>query len=126
MKDTTKTFDPCSQFESLLNEVELAMIDVRSQIDRLVWLKEKIAEEYAAMERSTRDFGAFDEAAAAERLSVDKATLAHLRRKYRLPHFKIGQAAHYTPDHLRLIVERLEHNVNRQRPLQSRPLKKAA
>lgn len=126
MQRTEKQFDPSEQFDSLMTELESELIGAQSKLARLAWLRERIAAEHAALQAAVDALECYTEEEAAAKLKTDSRMLADLRRRHRLPYFRVGREVRYTGEHLREITALLEMNGKPRKALQATPRLKAA
>lgn len=106
-----KHFDPKAQFTDVLAEMDTKILGVAADLERLRWLRDRIAEQFENLERQAEQLQMFDEAQAAAMLGgsenpLKPEQLARLRRRYDLPHVKFGNLPpRYTARHLAEICE---------------------
>ena len=116
MLERTKAFDPNSQFESLLTEIESTLHDAKTKISRLAWLREKIGQEYKKALKDIGDIKTFTESEAGLLFKLNEdpekaeRAMADLRRKYDFPFCKFGREIRYTKPQLVEICGLLEIN----------------
>lgn len=126
MRETQKQFDPSRQFGELMTEIEGELNGMTSKLARLIWLREKIAAEHAALEAAVDALDVYTEEEAAALLKTDSRMLADLRKRYNLPFFRVGREVRYTAEQLREATVLLGMNGKPRKALQATPLKRAA
>ena len=116
MLERSKPFDPNSQFESLLTEIESTLHDANAKIARLSWLREKISQEYKKAQGAIEDLETFTESEAGLLFKLNddpqkaERAMADLRRKFDFPFCKFGREIRYTKPQLVEICGLLEIN----------------
>ena len=116
MLERTKAFDPNSQFESLLTEIESTLHDANTKIARLAWLREKISQEYKKALKDIGDIETFTESEAGQLFKLNEdpqkaeRAMADLRRKFDFPFCRFGREIRYTKAQLVEICGLLEIN----------------
>ena len=116
MLERSKPFDPNSQFESLLTEIESTLHDANAKIARLSWLREKISQEYKKAQGAIEDLETFTESEAGLLFKLNddpqkaERAMADLRRKFDFPFCKFGREIRYTKPQLVEICRLLEIN----------------
>lgn len=98
-------FDPKTQFADALAEIGQQVLAVRANLERLEWLRDKIAQEFADVQRRADEFQVLTEEQAAVKFGVTTDQLGRLRRRHNLPHVNIGRAICYTQQNLADICE---------------------
>lgn len=132
MQRTHKKFDPVEQFDSLMVEVESALVSAKANFERLAFLREKIAAEHAATQAAADEFQVQTEAEAGLLFQLNddptkaERAMRDLRRRHDLPHCRFGRDVRYTREQLREIAAILEVNGKRRKSTQASPLKLAA
>lgn len=130
-------FDPQSVFADALAEAEASIQSARAAIDRLGWAKEKIAEQFARLEREAADLDVMTELEFALELKLEnpnakdpneqaESLLANYRRKFDLPHVNIGGKIRYTREQRRAVCEILSSGSKQITAVRKTVLKKAA
>ena len=116
MLERSKPFDPNSQFETLLSEIESTLHDANAKIARLAWLREKIGQEYKKAQGAIEDLETFTESEAGLLFKLNEdpqkaeRAMADLRRKFDFPFCKFGREIRYTRPQLVEICGLLEIN----------------
>ena len=116
MLERSKPFDPNSQFETLLSEIESTLHDANAKIARLAWLREKIGQEYKKAQGAIEDLETFTESEAGLLFKLNEdpqkaeRAMADLRRKFDFPFCKFGREIRYTKAQLVEICGLLEIN----------------
>lgn len=110
-------FDPSTQFEQVLTQADIEIMALRSTLDRLLWLRVKIADEFTAMQNAADTLDLYTEEQAAAILQVKPDLLGTLRRRHLLAHVNFGNRIRYTKDQLRGICEFLTINKKERRAL---------
>lgn len=105
MSRTAPQFNPQTQFDQALNEIDQAIQTARQAVDRLQWLKSKIAEDFDAMQRRADEIEIYTEAEAAAMFQIKPPHLADLRRRLDLPHVVLGSVIRYTKPQIAAIGE---------------------
>ena len=116
MLERSKPFDPNSQFETLLSEIESTLHDANAKIARLAWLREKIGQEYKKAQGAIEDLETFTESEAGLLFKLNEdpqkaeRAMADLRRKFDFPFCKFAREIRYTKPQLVEICGLLEIN----------------
>ena len=116
MLERTNAFDPNSQFETLLTEIESTLHDANAKIARLAWLREKIGQEYKKALKDIGDLETFTESEAGLLFKLNEdpqkaeRAMADLRRKFDFPFCRFGREIRYTKPQLVEICELLQIN----------------
>lgn len=126
MRDAQTQFDPGRQFDELMTEIEGELNGMTSKLARLIWLREKIAAEHAAVQAAVDALDVYTEEEAAAKLKTDARMLRDLRKRYKLPFFRVGREVRYTGEQLREATALLGENEKPRKALQATPLKRAA
>lgn len=105
-----KQFDPHSQMEQVFAELDVKLHELAAIAERMKWLRERVAAEYAAARDRAEAIETFTEEQAAEIFHVKKTHLADLRRQHNLPHCKFGDFVRYTRQQLLEVADRLAIN----------------
>ena len=90
-----------------MTQADIEIQALRSTLDRLLWLKGKIADEMDAMRDAAETLEIFTEDQAAMLLQVTPQLLASLRRRHNLPHVSIGAKVRYTKHHIAAVCDAL-------------------
>jgi len=101
MIKANKQFDPQMQFELTMTQLDIEFQAVRSTLERLQWLRSKVADEYAAIRDAADQLDVMTEADFAAELEVNQALLAKHRKQFDLPHVSIGGRIRYTREQRR-------------------------
>lgn len=89
-------FDPEQQYTRLLNEADEKLHSLLADIDRLRWLRDRIAEEFAEIQKKADTLEIFTEEQLAEAFSLKPEQLSYLRRTLDLPHTRFASQIRYT------------------------------
>lgn len=126
MQRKAKQFEPADQFAELMTEIGDTLADLPAKIERLAWLRKKIAEQHAAAIAAADRFETFSESEAAAKFGTDKDEFRRLRAKHEFPFLRVGKHVRYTPEQLREIAALLEMNGKRRIQPAAMPRLKAA
>lgn len=113
MNKPDKQFDPAGQFEQVLAEVDVKIHELAVTLDRLRWLRERMAEEFARVRDAADPVFLMSEEQAAEIFGVKTTHLAELRRTHDLPHCKFGPFVRYTRQQMAAACDILSMNNKR-------------
>ena len=104
---SSKPFDPIAQVDQTLSEFEEHMLKARAAIERLSWLKDKIAADFDALERQAAEVEIYTEEQAAAIMQIKTSQLAALRRRHRFEHINFGSFIRYNRAQIIAICETL-------------------
>ena len=111
-----KQFDPAENFDSIAEEVDALCFDLTAKLDRLKWLRGKIAEQIARAQTDADRLELFTEAEAGLTFKLNsdptkaERAMADLRRRHDFPHVRAGREIRYTREQLREVAALLEMN----------------
>ena len=89
-------FDPETQFAALLNETDERLFAIKNDFERLRWLRDRMAEQFAELRAKADMIEIYTEPELAERFGIKTELLASLRRSHDLPHCAFGNKIRYT------------------------------
>lgn len=104
---TAKPFEPIAEVDQTLSEFEEYMLKARAAIDRLHWLKDKIAADFDALERDRDSVEIYTEEQAAAIMQIKPSQLAALRRRHKFEHINFGSFIRYNREQIIAICETL-------------------
>lgn len=114
-----KPFDPLNQFAQALAEVDIKLREAAAAIERAGWLRSRIAEDFAELERRAETFETFTEEQAAAMFQIKLDLLETLRRRHALPHVKAGKFVRYTREQLAAVADALTMNKRQKSEVRS-------
>lgn len=103
-----KSLEVDSQLDRQFVELSDALAAANESIRRIEWLAEKQRNEIQRMKDERDALVVFTEAEAAKQFGIEETQLADMRRRWNLPHVKMGKFPRYTKQHLLEIVSLLE------------------
>lgn len=103
-------FEPQTQIVAAFDELQTAMNDAQAAINRVAWLKDRLIENFNAMQSAHDDLEIYTEAQAATMFQIEEKQLADMRRRMNLPYVPMGKFPRYTKTHLIEICSILEVN----------------
>ncbi len=105
-----KQLEVTTQFEKLCDELAENLVAAQSFANHILWLKEQVLKEYAAMQEAKDSLEVFTEKEAAEKLKLKPKQLGDLRRAQNLPFVRAGALVRYSKENLAEIVKILTVN----------------
>lgn len=106
-----KQFEPADQIETAFAELQKAMLEARSAIDRVEWLKDRLLESV----KKADEFNIYTEDQAAEIFGVTTRMFRDFRAQHNFPHIAFGMPPKYTLEHLQEIAAILSAGTTRSR-----------
>ena len=116
---TAKPFEPFGQVDQTLTEFEEYMLKAKAAIDRLHWLKDKIAADLDAAANAADAIEIYTEEQAAGIMQIKTSQLAALRRRHRFEHINFGNLIRYNRAQIIAICDALTLE---KKPAVSKPL----
>ena len=107
MTTTAKPFEPIGQVDQTLTEFEEYMLKAKAAIERLAWLKDKIAADFEALERDRDAVEIYTEEQAAALMQIKPTQLTALRRRHKFEHINFGSFIRYNRAQITAICETL-------------------
>ena len=89
-------FDPETQFTALLNEADERVVELQKGLERLRWLRDRIAEQHADLQAKADAIEIYTEPELAAHFDIKPELLATLRRTHDLPCRAFGNKIRYT------------------------------
>jgi hypothetical protein len=105
---TAKQFETTEQIARTLAELDCAMADANTCLDRLSRLRAKLAGEFAELATAADELDFMSEREFADAIGIEESLLAKLRRENNLPHSRFGREPKYSKDQRRRVAEILE------------------
>lgn len=102
---SNKPFEPITQVDQTLSEFEEHMLKARAAIERLSWLKDKIAADFDAIQTAADAVEIYTEEQAAAIMQIKTSQLAALRRRHRFEHINFGSFVRYNRAQIIAICE---------------------
>lgn len=107
MNSIAKPFEPIGQVDQTLSEFEEYMLKAKAAIERLAWLKDKIADDLDAAAAARDSVEIYTEEQAAVIMQIKPSQLAALRRRHRFEHINFGGFIRYNRDQIIAICDAL-------------------
>ena len=107
MSSTAKQFEPIAQIDQTLSEFEEHMLKAKAAIERLQWLKGKIADDLDTASRAAAEVEIYTEEQAAGMMQIKPSQLAALRRRHKFEHINFGSLIRYNRAQIIAICETL-------------------
>lgn len=104
---TAKPFEPIGQVDQTLTEFEEYMLKAKAAIERLAWLKDKIAADFDAAAAAADAIEIYTEEQAAALMQIKPSQLAALRRRHNFEHINFGSFVRYNRAQITAICETL-------------------
>lgn len=98
--NTRNKFDPAAQFDATIAEAETHIVAAVASLERLIWLRGKIADDIAAMRDAADELELYTEDEAAELLKITAWHLGCLRRKHNFAVVNLGNKIRYTKEQI--------------------------
>lgn len=110
MSKKTRQLEPQQQIVAAFEELQKAMLAAQAAINRVAWLKDRLLQDFAAMQKVNDDLEIYTEAQAAALFHIEEKTFAEMRRRMDFPNTRFGNIPRYTKTHLNEICLMLEVN----------------
>lgn len=106
--------DATAKFEVAFNDLAKTLIDAQNTVNHLMWQKDEVKREFAAIQAAAESLEIYTEREAAALLKLKPAQLATLRRAENLPFVRAGALIRYSKENLAEIVKILTVNSDKK------------